>query len=178
MGGFPFMKTRHKSSKPRSKPSTSGRPRKAKATHTKAAKNPRSAKRGRPPKTDARRRRRRRKQWSPRRRITEKEVAVWCRRVVRALERERRRCGVSLDDVSGPAGVTRQCLGKVNRRKGAPLLSTVLRYFYALNLDWCFVAFTRRDAETQGSARDGWGKHQLRFQAGRGCGTLRPCRNH
>ena len=175
MGGFPFMNTRHKSSKPRSKSSTSGRPRKASATHTKAAKNPRFAKRGRPPKTKARRRAGR---WTPRRRLTEKEVAVWCRRIVRGLERERRRCGVSLDDVSGPAGVTRQCLGKVNRRKGAPLLSTVLRYFYALNLDWCFVAFTRRDAEIQGSARDGWGKHQLRFQAGRGCESLRPCRNH
>lgn len=101
----------------------------------------------------------------------------WCRRIVRGLERERRRCGISLDDAAGPAGITRQCLGMMMRRKGTSLLSTVLRYFYALNLDWVFISFTRRGQETQGSAGDGWGKRQLRFQAGRGCETLRPCRN-
>ena len=105
----------------------------------------------------------------------DKEVERWCRRIVRGLDRERRRCGISLDDVAGPAGLTRQCLGMVRRRKGASFLSTIVRYFYALNLDWSFVCFEREGAEKQGSA-GGWrGKRQLRIQMGRGRARVAPC---
>ena len=165
---FPFMRTQRKPSKPRTKRSATRNSGNCRSARGGGGKTQRTA----PGKV---KRKKARKRWVPQRRISDKEVERWCRRIVRGLDRERRRCGISLDDVAGPAGLTRQCLGMVRRRKGASFLSTIVRYFYALNLDWSFVCFEWEGPEKQGSA-GGWrGKRQLRIQMGRGRARVAPC---
>ena len=171
---FPFMKAQHKSSKPGTKPSATRNSGSCRSARGGGGKTQRTS-----PGKVKRKRKKARKRWVPQRRISDKEVERWCRRIVRGLDRERRRCGISLDDVAGPAGLTRQCLGKVRHRKGASFLSTNVRYFYALNLDWSFAIFGPEGAEKQGSAGDRRGKLQLRIQMGRGRAKVCPChRNH
>ena len=174
------MKTNHKSSKPRTKPSTAAKKGRRRGARF-GKRNVRVAKTVKRRKTSgkARRRKGRGKSkgdvWRPRRRITDAELRAAARVVLKAIEDARLEYGISLDDVAGAAGVSRQCVGKARRLKNSPLFSTVLSEIYALNFDWCVLQFDRGSAQGKGAAGDRGALLQLRIQMGRGRARVAPC---
>lgn len=115
------------------------------------------------------------KVWCARRRVTDAEVHGWVFEIVNWIERERRRCGASYEDLAGVAGVSRQCLGKSLGLKCAPLLSTLLCELYALGMDRIALEFAPGTGLGKGAAGGGRGPLQLRIQVGGGCAKVRPC---
>lgn len=87
--------------------------------------------------------------------------------------------GISLEELAGVAGVSRQCVGKARCLKNSPLFSTMLGEIYALNFDWCVLQFDREGARAKGAEGGGGALLQLRIQMGRGRARVAPChRNH
>ena len=113
--------------------------------------------------------------WRPRRRITDAELRAASRVILQAIEDVRKEYGISLEDLAGVAGVSRQCVGKARCLKNSPLFSTVLSEIYALNFDWCVLQFDRGAARAKGSAGDRGALLQLRIQMGRGRARVAPC---
>ena len=114
-------------------------------------------------------------EWRAPRRITDLEMRGCVEVLERVLEGEQQRVGVSLEDLAGAAGVSRQCIGKAKKVKNSQLFSTVLSRVYALNLDWCFLEFDREGLKLCGSAGGGKVPLQLHIQMGRGRAKVSPC---
>ena len=177
---FPFMKAKHKPSKPRTKPSTAAKKGRRRGARfgKRVVRSGEKVKRRKASRRAGKQKAKGRTKgevWRPRKRITDAELRAASGVILQAIEDVRTEYGISLEDLAGVAGVSRQCVGKARCLKNSPLFSTVLSEIYALNFDWCVLQFDRGGARGKGSAGDRGALLQLRMQMGRGRARVAPC---